>query len=463
MSQGEPRVDRGMSGTETMMWRIERDPWLAPSGGSLTLFDRPLDPAWFRRSLAGAASTIDRLRQHVVAGPATVGSPRWAFDPDFELDWHLRHIGAPGDGSLGDLIGWITQFLQDPYDHTRPLWQYVVVDGLADGRGAVVAKLHHAMADGFSAVRLAESYTTVERGAAPPGDVDLDAVLRSDAEHREPLDAPATELVAKALRMPVDFGRRFLDALAHPTRLGQAATEATHLAHTATDQLQLAGSELWRRRSRRRGLLALSVPFEPAHRAANALGGTINDFFLTGAAEAGHRYHAALGADPHRFHITFVVSTRADADAANAFSPVPVEVPAGALPLNERFALIHQRLQERRAEVHGGGPMATVAAVANLLPTWMVTGLIRNQAGHIDFATSNLPGFLGDTWVAGARTLHTYAWGPVAGTAFNITQVSTAGHLDIGVQLDPAAVAEPQLLQSCLEDSYRDLLASAPT
>ena len=283
-------------------------------------------------------------------------------------------------------------------------------------------------------------------------------MLRADAERREPLEAPATELVTRALRMPVDLGRRVLGTLAHPERLGQAATEATHLAHQSTEQLQPAGSELWRRRSRRRRLLALSVPFEPAHRAAKALGGTINDFFLTGAAEAGHRYHTALGADPHRFHITFVVSTRADAETANAFSPVPVEVPAGAMPPDERFAVIHERLQERRAEVHGGGPMATVAAIANLLPTWVVTGIIRNQAGHIDFATSNLPGFLGDTWVAGARTLHTYGWGPVAGTAFNITQVSTAGHLDIGVQLDPAAVTEPQLLQSCLEDSYRDLL-----
>ncbi len=454
----EPRHDRGMSGTETMMWRIERDPWLAPSGGSLTLFDRPIDPVWFRRSLARAASTVDRLRQHVVTSPATVATPRWAFDPDFELDWHVRHIGAPGDGSLGELIGWITQFLQDPYDHTRPLWQYVVVNGLADGRGAIVAKLHHAVADGFSAVKLAESYTTVERGEPPTDDVDWEAVLRSDAERRESFDAPATEFVTKALRMPVDLGRRVFDALTHPKRLGQSATEATHFAHTATDQMQLAGSELWQRRSRRRGLLALSVPFEPAHSAAKALGGTINDFFLTGAVEAGHRYHVALGADPHRFHITFVVSTRSGAEAANAFSPVPVEVAAGAMPIAERFALIHQHLQERRAEVHGGGPMATVAAITNLLPTWVVTGLIRNQAGHIDFATSNLPGFLGDTWVAGARTLHTHAWGPVAGTAFNITQVSTAGHLDMGVQFDPAAVTEPQLLQSCLEESYRDLL-----
>ncbi len=463
MTEEEPRVDLGMSGTETMMWRIERDPWLAPSGGSLTLFDRPLDPVWFRRSMAGAASTVARLRQHVVVTPATLASPRWAFDPDFELDWHLRHIGAPGDGSLGELIAWISQFLQDPYDHTRPLWQYVVVDGLADGRGALVAKLHHTVADGFSAVKLAEAYTTVERGAPPSGDVDLEAVLRDDAARREPLDAPTTDLVTRAMWMPVDLGRQVLDAFVHPEHLGQAATEATHLVHTGAEQLHPAGSDLWRRRSRHRRLLALSVPFEPAHRAAKAMGGTINDFFLTGAAEAGHRYHAALGVDPHRFHITFVVSTRADAKAANAFSPVPVEVPAGAMPPDERFTMIHECLQERRAEVHGGGPMATVAAVANLLPTWMVTGLIRNQASHIDFATSNLPGFLGDTWVAGARTEHTYAWGPVAGTAFNITQVSTGGHLDIGVHLDPAAVTEPELLQSCLEDSYRDLLGVGRT
>jgi len=463
MSQEEPLHDRGMSGPETMMWRIERDPWLASSGGSLTLFDRPLDVAWFGRSMARAVSTIARLRQHVVTSAATLASPRWAFDPDFEMDWHIRHIGAPGDGSIEDLIGWITQFLQDPYDHTRPLWQYVVVDRLADGRGALVAKLHHTVADGFTAIKLAEAYTTVRKGRRPRDDNDLEVVLRDDAEHREPLEAPASELATRALRIPVDVGRRVIDTLTHPDRIGQAATEATHLVHQSTEQLQPAGSELWRRRSRRRRLLALSVPFEPARRAAKALGGTINDFFLTGAAEAGHRYHAALGADPHRFHITFVVSTRGDDASANAFTPVPIEVPAGAMPANERFVVIHQRVQERRAEVHGGGPMATVAAVANLLPTWVVTGIIRNQAGHIDFATSNLPGFLGDTWVAGARTQHTYGWGPVAGTAFNITQVSTAGHLDIGVQLDPAAVTEPDLLQSCLENSYRDLLDLAPT
>jgi hypothetical protein len=131
------------------------------------------------------------------------------------------------------------------------------------------------------------------------------------------------------------------------------------------------------------------------------------------------------------------------------------------MDLAERFDSIHRLLGQRRGEVHGSGPMGAVATVANLVPTSVVTSLIRSQASHIDFATSNLPAFLGDTYVAGARTLHAYAFGPLAGTAFNLTLISIAGSLDIGAHLDPAAVTEPELLRVSLEDAYRDLIALA--
>ena len=204
----------------------------------------------------------------------------------------------------------------------------------------------------------------------------------------------------------------------------------------------------------------LSVPFDPAHHAAKALGGTLNDFFMTGAAEAAHRYHRELGASPEHFHVTFVVSTRTDPSSGeNAFTPVPVELPGGAMDLTERFSSIHDLLGQRRADVHGSGPMGLVATVANLVPTSVVTGLIRSQASHIDFATSNLPAFLDDTYVAGARTLHAYPFGPLAGTALNLTQISIAGSLDIGVHLDPAAVSDPELLRVSLEEAYQDLIS----
>jgi hypothetical protein len=148
------------------------------------------------------------------------------------------------------------------------------------------------------------------------------------------------------------------------------------------------------------------------------LGGTVNDVFMTGAVEGSTRYHLLQGADVHEFHVTFVVSVRSETSGANAFTPVPVRLPAGAMPLPQRFAAVHELLNQRRKDVHGKGPMAAVATVAHLMPTALVIAMMRDQATHIDFATSNLPGYRDAPWIAGARMTHTYAFGPPAGTAF---------------------------------------------
>ncbi len=448
-----------MSDLEAMMWNVESDPWLDPNGGSVTIFDRPLDMDLFRRCMAHAVAEVPRLRQRVAPGLGPLSTPRWVPDHEFDLDWHLRRIGAPGDGSLRDLLDYFTPWLQDGYDRRRPLWLYVVVDGLAEGRGALLSKIHHTVGDGESLVNMSLAYTSLERDAPPPPEVDLDAIVAGQPPEDDGLVSTARDAIGQGIRRQADLARRAVRGLSRPRGLGRAGSEAADLLKTAGDQLHAAGSDLWRNRSRRRRAEALTLPFEPVRTAAHELGGTINDFFLTGAVEAGLRYHQRLGSQPERFHITFVVNVRADGDgSANAFSPVPVEVPAGPMPLAERFAALHGLVGAKREQVHGGGPMASLASVANLLPTSILTGLARDQAGHIDFATSNLPGFLGDTFVAGAKTVHSYPFGPVAGTAFNLTMLSMAGGLDIGVNIDPAAVTEPERLRTCLESAYADLL-----
>jgi diacylglycerol O-acyltransferase len=140
---------------------------------------------------------------------------------------------------------------------------------------------------------------------------------------------------------------------------------------------------------------------------------------------------------------------------------VPIEVSGRPAPLAERFAEVHALAHTRRGDVHGSGPMAAMAPVANLLPGPLMTGLARDQAGHIDFATSNLPGLRSVTYVAGAQTLHCYPFGPVAGTAFNLTMISTANVLDLGLHLDPAAITDPERLVTHLRAAYNDLLALA--
>jgi WS/DGAT/MGAT family acyltransferase len=454
--------DDHMSRMEAMMWNFERDPWLDPNGGGITVYDRGLDIDVFRRSVKRAVADVPRLRQQVAPGVGPLTTPRWVFDHEFDLDWHVRRIGAPGDGTLRELLDYFTPWLQDSYDHTRPLWMYVVVDGLADGRSALLSKIHHTVGDGETLVKMSLAYTTTKRNARPPDDIDLDAVIADDPVDDVGIVATARDAIGQGLRWPTEIGRRALRGMLDPASIGRARSEATDLLKTANEQMQPAGSDLWRPRSRRRHVEAFSLPFDAVHGAAHALGGTINDFFLAGAVEAGVRYHDHFDSPTEKLHVTVVVNTRTGSDeGANAFSPVPVEVTGGDMTLAERFTEVHELVRTKRAEVHGDGPLAAVAPVANMLPIPLMTGLARDQAGHIDFATSNLPGHRAETFVAGAKTLHSYPFGPVAGTAFNLTMMSTNDVLDLGLNIDPAAVTEPELLASLLEAAYRDLLDAA--
>jgi hypothetical protein len=112
----------------------------------------------------------------------------------------------------------------------------------------------------------------------------------------------------------------------------------------------------------------------------------------------------------------------------------------------------------RRAGVRGAGAMSTLAGVANLLPTSVVTRVARAQAAKMDFATSNLRAAPFPMYISGACVLENITMGPVAGTAFNLTTISYNGSLDLGVFIDPAAVEDPAGLRRNLEEAYRHLL-----
>lgn len=453
-------TDDHMSDMEAMMWNVERDPWLDPNGGGIAIYDRPLDVDLFRRCMRRAVADVPRLRQRVASGLGPLSTPRWVADHEFDLGWHVRHIGAPGDGSMRELLDYFTPWLQDSYDRTRPLWMYVVVDGLADGKGALLSKIHHTVGDGESLVKMSLAYTGSERTTPPPDDVDLDAIIDGEPNEDVGIISTARDAIGQGLKWQANLGRRALRSVTNPGNVSRAGSEAADLLKTANEQLHPAGSELWRSRSRRRHVEAFSLPFDPVRAAAHALEGTVNDFFLAGAVEASVRYHDEFGSTPEKFHITLVVNTRSENDdAANAFSPVPLEVTGTPMPLADRFAEVHHLVRAKRAQVHGAGPLAAMAPVVNLLPIPMMSGMAREQAGHIDFATSNLPGFRNETFVAGSKTLHFFPFGPVAGTAFNLTMMSTNDMLDLGVNIDPVAVNEPVALVAHLEAAYADLLA----
>ncbi len=477
----EFRFESQMTDAEALMWNVEKDPWLNPSGATVSIVDRPIDFDQLRRRLAWAVAKVPRLRERVVPAVGRLAPPQWRTDPEFDFEYHLRHIALPAPGSQRQLFDLATLLYQDPFDRTRPLWMFVVIDGLEDGRGAVFWKMHHSITDGLGAVRLSELYMELEREAEDPPAVDLDEVLAvalaEEASGDEvDLDSPAAQVrsigdsLGHLVRRQAGLTRRILgEAAIWPADPVRPVEQAQSLVETATNALdelfgrgqeESGGSPLWKARSRGRHLEGLSVDLDTALATARELGGTLNDLLLAVVAEAAHRYHKDHGVELELVNTTFVISTRDDEGEAggNAFSPTRAQLPAGPMSFAERFLAVHNIVADKRASVSDHNALASLAAVGSRLPTSVVSRLGRQQAASIEVATSNFRAAPFTVYISGAELQENYVLGPVAGTACNLTAMSYDGTLWIGVVTDPAAIADPVVWRDHIERAFADVL-----
>jgi diacylglycerol O-acyltransferase len=472
MADREMKFESKMSDAEAMMWNVEHDPRLSSNIGSITICDAELDFDYLRRKIAQAVAEIPRLRERVAPVLGRLAPPVWIPDREFEFDYHFRRVALPAPGNDRQLFDLCCTLLREPFDRTRPLWSFVVIDGLDGGRGALFSKLHHTVTDGEGGVRLAERYMDLEPHPAPPPEVDLDEVLKATPEPEGTDEDFATSLVnttTHTLRRILGIVRRTVGeaalVVADPPRLAEGVGNVTKAIESARGQLGGSGpgSPLWTERSRHRDFDVLDVPFEAAKDAAKKLGGSLNDFFVTGAAIGAVKYHEFYGTEAPFLNATFVVSTRSDSSAGgNSFTPSIVRIDGGKMDPADRFTQLKELMGSRRGEVTGGADlMGALSGLANLLPTSVVTGIGRSQAGRIDFATSNVRGAPFHVYVAGAKAIAFYPMGPVAGTAWNITMMSYAGTLFMGVQTDPAAITDLDLLIRSIKEGYRELFAAA--
>ena len=474
--------ERHMSDQEALMWNVEKDPWLNPNGAMLTLLDQPVDFDLMRARIRHGVTRLPRMRERVVPGLGRLAPPVWVTDAEFDLDFHVRRMSLPRGGAMRQLLDLAAKLYEEPYDRTRPLWMFYSIEGLEDGRGALFVKQHHSVADGIGALRMAEVYTDLERTAKAPPEVDLEQVIAdaAAAEREDLLHAGADisdSLFDTAVRTLTHNLRRQAGVLiraahqttalaTHPARLPSTLFGALEQVRSTVDTAAGgrsvdARAPLWTTRSRRRHLEVIRLSLDDAKSAAKALGGSVNDLFVTGAAMGALAYHAERGAEVQALNLTFVVSTRRDTSmGGNSFTPVPVQIPGDSLSVEGRFKQVRDLLAERRQAVRGGGAMSTIAGFANLLPTAFTTRVARQQAARIDLATSNLRGAPFQTYVAGAEVQALIPLGPVAGTAANLTTISQNGWLDMGLLADPAAVTDPAGLARNIDDAFGDLLAA---
>lgn len=450
---------RTLTPFETLMVRSDDDPRARSTLTGIYLLDRAPDWESVRWRFDYASRVVPRFRQRVVLPAAPICAAVWAYDPDFSIDHHVRRVALASPGSMRQLLDLARREAMDGFDHRRPLWRAILVEGLADGAAALVQVVHHAVTDGVGGVALASAVFDGSReGAggptelpvAPPGEDVTPASLVQDALRPRVLAeraAGATVSVLSTVTRPVDSVRRVASGLRSVGRMREMASQPTTAA---------LGE-----RSSRWHFDALGVRLDDLKAAARTAGGTVNDAFLAAITEGVRRYYDQIGADLDSDVVIGMPISRRTADheqAGNQWTGSMIALPTAVDSAADRIAILHERVTVARQETDVD-VMGALAPVLNLMPTAALAALTPTGGG-VAFQASNIPGSPVPFYIAGAEVVNVFGFGPLPGVAGMITMTSHAGTCGVGINLD-ASVPDAERFAPCLVAGFDDVLALA--
>ncbi|MBX3642545.1 MAG: wax ester/triacylglycerol synthase family O-acyltransferase [Rubrivivax sp.] len=374
--------------------------------------------------------------------PFDLANPVWIEDDDIDLDYHIRHTVLPKPGTQAQLEALAARLHSSLLDRSRPLWEFYVIDGLADGTMGFYAKVHHAAIDGQAGVALGNAM--LDLGPVPR------AVKAPRARRSHGYQLGVAELLGAALQNTLQQVR-MLGKLMLP--LGRTLLERAR--DSIAERRVGLGSlrELLKMPPRtpfnvsitnQRVFAALSLPLDEAKRMGKAHGASINDLVLWLCATALREYLKESRELPDASLVAGVpVSLRAEGDTSmnNQVTMSLVE-----LATHEKDPLLRlQKIREATSSMKN-----TMGAFGELIPTdfpspgapWLLSGLasLYGRSGLADrirlanVAISNVPGSQLPLYLAGAKMLDYYPVSIAAhGVALNITVQSYMGQLCFGL------------------------------
>jgi diacylglycerol O-acyltransferase / wax synthase len=438
--------------------------------GGVLIFDGPA-PAFddFLDHVRGRLHLVPRYRQKLATPPLETGRPLWVDDPDFNLEYHVRHTALPSPGSEEQLFLLAARIASQQLDRSKPLWENWLVEGLSDGRFALISKTHHALVDGISGVDLASVLFDTERDPAPSVEPD------SELEPWRPEPEPSSvDLVLAGARGIVTTTAEIV-----ARAIGAATRPATSL-NLLRDAAEGLGELVWA------GLnpapeTPLNVPIGPHRRYAvvrqqladykeikDALGGTVNDVVLTVVSGALAEWLRSRGVRTEGLEMRALVpvSVRTK-DQRNALGN-QLTVMRGPLPVYiddpvTRLRFVREEMNGLKESKQAVGA-ATLAAVNSLAPPTILA-----QASRLNFSTrlfnllvTNIPGPQLPLYVLGRQLedLFPLAFLP-QDHALAIAIMSYNGGLDYGLLGDWDAMPDIDLVADGIGLALEQLLAAA--
>ena len=452
-------IDTHMRPSDAFSWYMERDPLLRSTVVAVGFLDRPPDRDALRTVVERASRIVPGMHHIVQVPPLRLATPRWTRTDELDLDWHLRWVRAAPPGDANAVIDVARVKATTAFDPARPLWEITVVEGLREGAAAFVWKFHHALTDGIGGMQLAFEMFDLERSGGP-----RPAAPELPAEHLDGThlawDAVAYEagrVFGAARALPGAAVRTAVSTVRHPrTAAGGLLAATRSIAKTVAPYADTM-SPVMRSRHLGRELDVLEVPLSAMRSAGAAAGGHLNDAFLAAVTGGLRIYHQRHGAEINRLRVTMPISIRkaSDGPGGNRITLARFQVPAGLPDPVERMRAMHGLTDAWRAEPSLGMTQG-IATGLNMLPSSFLGGMLK----HVDFLASNVPGFPMPVYLAGARLLAYYPFGPTIGSAVNVTLMSNMDTCCVGVNADSGAIPDIGEFMVCLREGFREVLAA---
>jgi len=437
--------------------------------GALLLFEArgtsaPPRMAAVRRQLEQRLDALPRYRRRLSA-PRTGGLawPEWTPDDRFDIERHVRRAALPAPGEDRELLGWLGDYWSQRLDRNGPLWEVVLLEGLAGGRWALATKTHHCLVDGVGSVDAAHLL--------------LDTARRPRTRAR-PAPAEAAEqsehhgLLRRVPQAVTGGARAAVDAALHPGKLRHALERSAALAELLVRDEVVAAPET-----------SINVPIGTRRRfevvrsdladvkaIKRALGGTVNDVVLAATAGGLRRLLLDRGDElPGRgLRVMVPVNVRAASEhleLGNRITSLFVHLPVAEPDPHRRYRLTIGEAEELKQgnQAEGG---ATLVALAGNAPPVLHAFLARSLFASrlFNVTVTNVPGPQVPLYAYGSQLEEILPLVPLAaGHAVGVAVVSYNGRLFFGLNGDDRVARDLHVLRDGIEQSLAELQELAGT
>lgn len=428
--------------------------------------DSGFDYSCLVRLVEDRISFVPRYRQRIQTVPGRLANPLWVDDDRFDIGYHVRRSALPRPGTVDQLRDLASRIVSRPLDRNRPLWEMYLVEGLADGRVAMLTKSHHVLVDGVQTVDI--------------GQVLLDSTpevkeLGHDEWHPDGRPSPFS-LMAGAVRDSLTEVETIADTVAATTGavlrgVADGARTTGRVLDALTNRSPRADSPIIGPLSQQRRLVMVRTDLADHRRVREAHGGSVNDVVLatiTGALRAwlmsrgesmrGIRSVRALA--PVSVIDDELEPTSLGSQIAAHFVDLPVGEPSPLVRLHQvsYSFLAHQ-------ETGRGIPAARLAGMSGFAPaTFHALGAraaaVERRRGY-QLCVTNVPGPQTPLYAAGARMVATYPVPPLfEGHPLAVGVTSYDGSVYYGLNADRDMLPDAELLGPCLTEALDELVES---